>query len=332
MHSPFAENRIRISDPDAAEQYLEDLALCLEQARLNDVYPKTEAMLSSIDMMAPSMHCNLYPTLTVHAATGLPTYKEFVRVAADKSLAEAELPSLQKWKGATGADIYDVLARKYRYYTTLLHVEELMEESGKIYFRKIDKATSTALFRIVLDRISLTGTLERLTVCLGQQKNIWGKSAVTRDDMDAAKMSESLQGMVYRMAAQDVEMIFIRLGEDPDLCVETVTKGTIGPFLTSKLCPAPAFLPLQQLAKEGAILNLSLSTASSAQPTDVFNDPYQLTPQFSQAARIEMAQRQMVSYRVMTDRKFVLRGVSRDALIKHLSEFGTTNIIYEVRP
>lgn len=329
MNLRAAENTICLSDPNTADRYLEELALCIEQARLNDSYPKAEAVLSSLDMMAPEMHCNLYPTLTVHGATGMPTYKEFVRVSVDRARAEEELPALEKWKGRAGADIYEVLARKHRYYAALMTADEPLMESGKIFFRKIDKESSTALFRIVLDRITLTGVLERLTVCLGQQKPVWGRGAVTRDDMDAARMSESLQGMVYRMAAQDVEMIFIRLNEDPDICVETVTKGLIGPFLTELICPEPAFLPLHRLAGKGAILNLSLSSASSAQATDIFNDPYQQAPKFSSAARMEMAARRMTTYRVLTDRKFVLWGVSPDALTEHLREFGTTNIVYE---
>ena len=164
MQSRDAEKTIQLSDPETVDRYLEDAALCVEQARLNDWYPNAPALIASLDLMAPEMHCNLYTSLSVHAEGGLPTYKEFVRVATDKAQARDELPALQKWKNAAGADIYDVLARKHRYYSALDAVDEVLMESGKVYFRKIDKDTATALFRIVLDRITLSGTVERLTV------------------------------------------------------------------------------------------------------------------------------------------------------------------------
>ena len=330
IHSRDAENTIELTDPETVDGYLEDAALCVEQARLNDWYPNAHALIASLDLMAPEMNCNLYPSLTVHAAGGLPTYKEFVRVATDKAQAKEELPALARWKNAAGAEIYDVLARKYRYYSALDTVDEVLMESRKVFFRKIDKASATALFRIVLDRITVTGTLERLTVELGQQNSIWGRGAVTRDDMDAAQMSETLQGIVYRMAAQDVEMIFLRLGEDPAICVESVTKGTIGPFLSAHGRSEEQFSALQQAAGSGAVLNVSASTASSTQSKDILNDPFHLKPRFSPSARSDLEKQSIAAYHLLTDRKFVLRNVPSRAVESCLYDFGTQNLIYEV--
>ena len=167
------------------------------------------------------------------------------------------MPRIAKWKRETGDDIYGKMGRKYRYYSALSALDEVLCESQTIYFRKIVSATSTALFRGILDRIMVFGYLERLTVEMSQRDQVWGASELTKDDVDAVQMSEALKGIVYRMSTQDVDVIFLRLNEHKQIDVTAVIKSRIGPYIHPTITPEPRFLPLKEIAGAGSLLNVS---------------------------------------------------------------------------
>jgi len=319
-----------LEDPQLTDEYLITLADCVDAARLNDLYPPTAAVLSSVEMMMHELHGGIHQDLEVDAQVGLPTYREFVRVASDRDRAPTELPELANWADRGDEGIYGKLRAKRAYYEALCGVDAVMCESRKTYFRKVDTETAMAMFRVVLDRIGSTGLLERLTVELSQHAGIWGREELKLDDDDAVHMSEDLGGLVYRLASQDVELIFLRLGDDPSLRVESVIKGVIGPFLFDGLEPSAPFDALAGIPSDGALLTASLALASLEQQRDVFNDPLTRAAQISLEAREELAtSREMEPYHVLTDRKFVLSDADREELDHYLDGAGTSNIVYE---
>jgi hypothetical protein len=321
----------RLDDPQLTDEYLITLADCVDAARLNDLYPPTAAVLNTLEMMMHELHGGIHEVLEIDQRTGLPTYREYVRVASDRSRAPEELPRLGAYADREQSGIYGKLAAKREYYRALIDVGPLMGETRKTYFRKVDAETSRAMFRIVLDRIGSTSLVERLTVELSQHAGIWGREGLKLDDDDAVHMSEELGGLVYRLSSQDVEAVFLRLSDDPSLRVESVIKGTIGPFLFAGLDLSERLIPLVEAIGDGAVLCAGLALAGLEQRKDVFNDPLVSEAKFSIEARGELAEsREMEPYHVLADRKFVLAGADRELLASYLERAGTSNIVYEV--
>ena len=330
--SPRPDRKTAIlAEPGPTDRYLENLADCVDAARLNDLYPPTAAISSSLEALMPAVHRGTHDKLEVDCRSGLPTYREYVRVTADGARAAEELSALGAWIGREGAEIYDRLAAKRAYYEALLELGPFMGESRKIYFRKVDPDTSMAMFRIVLDRIGPSGLLERLTVELSQRSGLWGRRELQLTDDDAVEMSEDLKGLVYRLMSHDVELIFLRLIDDPNLSVELVVKGTVGPFLFAGLTPEEDQTGLCATCGDGALLQAGLSLASLQQQRDVFNDPLVRQPRFSVEAREELfGAQEREPYHVLADRKFVLCGADRAMLDRLLEQAGTSNIVYEI--
>ena len=108
-----------LEDPDLTDEYLITLGDCVDAARLNDLYPPTAAVLNSVEMMMHELHGGIHESLEVDAKVGLPTYREFVRVASDKDRAPTELPELAKWADRGDQGIYGRLRAKRAYYEAL---------------------------------------------------------------------------------------------------------------------------------------------------------------------------------------------------------------------
>ncbi len=303
----------------------------VEEARLNDLYPSSERLVASLCAMDSRVHRHLYDKLHVHPRMGLPTYTEFVRVLTDKQIVHEELPKLRQWEGVDGDGIYDKLARKRAYLRDLAGCGAVFAEETKLFFRKIDSKTEMAMFRIVLDRFSPSGSIERLTVELSQRDSIWGKSNLALDGDDVGHISENLKGLVYRLSTQEVEIIFIRLSEDENIDVENVTKGSIGPMLFSQMKPAKRYAPLHEIIGGGAVFNAALQVASVEQANDVSNDPFSKGTTLSVEAREQFYDvRSSRPFHVLKDRKFVSCEVDRALLVNYCALNKTKNIIYEV--
>ena len=328
----YSDRRRALVIEEGADAYLRVLTGFVEEARLNDYYPPSDTVLCSLAAMSSTVHAGLYDRLEVHAASGLPTYREFVRVATDREVAAAELRRMKPWDGLDGEDIYDRLERKRRYYAALTEVEDVAAEQTRLYFRKIDPGTDMAMFRIVLDRFSPGGLLERLTVELSQRSTIWGRRDLSLDDNDVVGMSDDLKGRVYRLSSQEVEFIFIHLTDDEAVRVETVIKGSIGPFVFSGTAPAGPGALLQRAAGEAPVLTVGLATASIEQASDVDNDPIMVGTRLSNEAREEYNRAMgREPFHVLRDRKFVVEEGCREALASFVERRGTSNIIYEHR-
>ncbi|MCP4674593.1 MAG: hypothetical protein GY854_03565 [Deltaproteobacteria bacterium] len=323
-------NIIRFKD-DVADDYVDLMIAFVEKARLNDLYPSSERLVTSLSAMDSSVHRHLYNKLHVHPRMGLPTYTEFVRVLSDKLTLHDELPKLRQWEGVDGDGIYDKLARKRAYLGDLARGGDVFTEETKLLFRKIDPKTEMAMFRIILDRFSPNGSIERLTVELSQRDSLWGKSNLELDGDDVGHLSENLKGLVYRLSTQEVEIIFIRLSEDENIDVENVTKGSIGPVIFSQAKPAKRYSRLHEIVGDGAVFSAALQVASVEQVNDVSNDPFSKGTPLSAEAREQFYEvRSSRPYHVLKDRKFVSCEVDKKLLVDLCAENETKNIIYEV--
>lgn len=318
-------------DGERSEEYLKILSASLDRAKLNDSYPPAMNVLSSLFAMMPSVHGGLYEGLDVHAETGVPVYNEFIRVEMDWLNASDELKRLEKWKSSRGEGIYRKLAAKRRYYNRLLKLPMFFDEKTQLFFRKIEPETKRALFRIVLDRISNRGYLERITVDLSQKSSVWGRRDLSLDSRDVVYCKEYLSGLIYRFSNLDVEFLFFQLSREPLITVERAIKGRVGPFAFGGINPQGGEGLLSRFAGSGFLFTASLNTADIDQARDAVNDPFFSEKSLSAEARTELRQSKKTRhYGVLRDRKFVVCDGEKEALMIYLEEKNTKNIIYDL--
>jgi hypothetical protein len=325
-------DRSLVLPAERGDAYLNVLAASLDMARLNDYYPPAENVLSSLFAMMSSVHGGLYDAVKVHAETGMPVYNEFIRVETDWLDAPRELRKLEKWKERRGEAIYEKLAAKREYLSRLLRLPMFFDEKMQLYFRKIEPETRRALFRIILDRISGQGYLERITVDLGQCSSLWSRKNLSLDDRDVAHCQEYLRGLIYRFSNLDVEFLFFQLSQQPHVTVERVIKGRVGPFVFGGIEPKGNESLMSRFAGEGHLFSASLNLADVDQPMDSINDPFFSEKTLSPEARQELREsRKTHAYGVLRDRKFVACGAEKEALLIFLEEKKTKNILYDLK-
>jgi len=315
----------------AADEYLRILSASLDRAHLNDFYPPAENVLASLFAMMSTVHKGLYEGVCVHEETGLPAYNEFIRVETDWRNAREELASLEKWKGARGEGIYEKLAAKRAYLEKLLTLPTFFDERMQLFFRKIDPKTRIALFRLVLDRISTTGYLERITVDLGQEASLWGRKNLALDGKDVVHCQDVLSGLIYRFSTLDVEFLFFQLSRQPHLTVERVIKGRVGPFIFRGVAPQGLEAGMARFAGEGHLFTASLNVADVGQAADAENDPFFSEKALSPEARNQLREsREECRYGILRDRKFVTLNAGKEELQRHLDERKTRNVVYDL--
>jgi hypothetical protein len=325
-------DRSLVLEAARGDAYLNVLAASLDMARLNDYYPPTENVLSSLFAMMSSVHGGLYEAVKVHSGTGMPVYNEFIRVETDWLDAPRELRKLEKWKTRRGEAIYEKLAAKREYLSRLLRLPMFFDEKMQLYFRKIEPDTRRALFRLILDRISGQGYLERITVDLGQSSSLWGRKNLSLDDRDVVTCQEYLGGLIYRFSNLDVEFLFFQLSQQPHIAVERVIKGRVGPFVFSGIEPKGNESLMSRFAGEGHIFSASLNLADVDQAVDSGNDPFFSEKGLSSEARQELRKsREMHHYGVLRDRKFVTCGAEKEALMLFIEEKKMKNILYDLK-
>lgn len=325
-------DRSLVLPAERGDTYLNVLAASLDMARLNDYYPPAENVLSSLFAMMSSVHGGLYEAVKVHAETGMPVYNEFIRVETDWLDAPRELRKLEKWKAKRGEAIYEKLAAKREYLSRLLRLPMFFDEKMQLYFRKIEPETKRALFRVILDRISGQGYLERITVDLGQSSSLWGRKNLSLDDRDVVTCQEYLSGLIYRFSNLDVEFLFFQLSQQPRVSVERVIKGRVGPFVFSGIEPRGNESLMSRFAGDGHLFSASLNMADVDQPADSGNDPFFSEKGLSAEARQELRKsKEMHHYGVIRDRKFVTCGAEKEALQIFLEEKKMKNILYDLK-
>lgn len=147
---------------------------------------------------------------------------------------------------------------------------------------------------------------------------------------DVGAMSDNLKGLIYRLASLEVDLIFVRLNDEPNLQVESVSKGTIGPCFFYGMSPLVSKLDVSKLSNT-MCLSALYSVASTEQKTDVFNDPFWEKSTLSESARSEYAkERNSSDFHMLVDRKFCVCGPEVNVIRDLVRTSGTTNIIYTI--
>jgi hypothetical protein len=327
--------RTLAGDEEAA--YLSRVCSALAAARLNAQYPPARAASAHLRCMGASAHGGLYGPLQLDQRSGLPTYKEWIRVLTDAGMAEsalAELPDeavLAARAEAAPEGIHGKLWLKAAYYRALRAQPLLQIDRMSVALRRVEAAARTAYFTVVLDKLDPSGCLIRYTVELAQQDALWRRPIVDLD-ASAQRRADELRSLVFQLASLDAELTFARLCEHPHVRVERVTRGCIGPFFAPELRAPDLIAPLLH-DRAAWLASFSLDVAATDLAADCDNDPLDtwLGNVLSAQARAEYDQaRSRFGYKVFKDRKFVAPAALSGELAALCQGRGTRNIVYAV--
>lgn len=329
------------------ERYVDRVARAIERARLNEHYPPGRRLAAQVRAMGPQAHLGLYGELQVDVRAGLPTYREWTRVCADAELAPKVLASLpprsvlEPRAQAQPGGIHGKQLLKHHYYSQLVQIDGTPPSHMVVRLRKVDASARRAWFHVVLDKLDANGSFVRFSIDLSQRSSFWNRAMVELSD-DAARETEALRAIIYRMSSLDAELTFVRLADVEGLTVERVFKGTVGPIFVAGVA-RPAGLAVAQPevgegegeGTEALVATFGLDMASDDLARDGNNDPLEalLTERLpEEQAQTYYQARQRYGYRVFKDRKFVVSSRSMVALAQQFcTERGTRNVVYALR-
>ena len=321
---------------DAEATYLERTAAMLRRARLNSQFPDARRSIEYLRSMGRAVHGGLYPPLEIDVRSGLPPFREWNRVRADREMAEeilSDLPAEEELATKARRDprgIHGKQLLKRHYYTTL--TERTLEplDHMEVSLRRIEPGERTAHFHVVLDKLDATGLLVRTTIDLSQRDSVWDHPMVTLDE-DTARHTEGLRSLVFRFSSLDAEHLLVRLAGLPNLEVERVVKARAGPFYQAGVRAPEAVRDVLAQAEDGVVATFSLDMAAVDLKRDRDNDPLDewIGERYSEAAREEYEKaRAGYDFRVFKDRKFVVSASLAEAMRAFCAERGTRNVVY----
>ena len=326
---------------ETEREYVRNLATIIRMARLNVHYPEPRQLRSHIEALSPDFHLGLYPGLEIDQRSGLPTYKEWTRVQTDCTLADqallemGPLERIEQKAAARPDSIYPKQLLKHKYFTALKETRLAPLAEMSVHLRRVDPATQTGYFNVVLDKLDASGLFTRFTIDLGQQSSAWSRPVVRLDE-DTAAHTEEFRSLIFRFTSFDAEFTFFKLVAFGGLSVERVIKGTVGPvhFAGVQKDTGPIG-ELLALHKQGFVAQFSQDMAAVDLSEDRDNDPLEdpMAANLSDEAKVDYeGARGKFGYKVFKDRKFVVA----ENVLKDIRTFceasGTKNIIKSVRP
>jgi hypothetical protein len=323
----------------AARDYVDLCTRAIARARLSEQYPPARRLIAQVEAMGPRVHRGLYADLRVDRRSGLPTYREWARVVADAELAPrvlAELPVYAEVEARARREPQGIWGKqllKHGYYTHLSTLDATPPSHVTVQLRRVEPAERRAWFHVVLDKLDQSGVFVRSSIELSQQGSFWSRPMLELD-ADAARETEALRTIIYRLTSLDAELTFVRLADTEGLVVERVTRGTVGPiYVAGTAMPAAlaAELP-ERLGADFIVATFGLDVAAGDVAKDGDNDPVEdllgerLGPEGRKAY---LDARQRYGYRVYKDRKLVVGSTALvDAAHRFCARMGTRNVVY----
>lgn len=322
---------------EAVPPYVAKVTTALQRARLNRQYPDGRACADHIALMGPECHHGLYPDLELHPQSGLPSYREWVRVRTDREALTGPhwfprpLAELQKKASENPHSVFGKQLLQHHYREALLKKKLVDFDHLDVQLMRISPNEQTAQFRVVMDKLSVAGTFSRTTIELSQTKEFWDRADL-RLEGESVKHTESFRTLIYSMSSSNAELLFHRLEDEENLSVHYVLRGTIGPFFLPGRDAPDGFSELIENSNS-MLATFSLDSASREQQEDRRNDPLadslarqsdRLPEEILQSARAKHG------YRVFQDRKFVTDAKLSAQVESMCQAMGTRNIVYKL--
>lgn len=336
---PGAQIPTRRLQGDEESFYIKALVAIFRAARLNNQYPDARRLSSHLSALAPELHRGLYPGVDADVRSGLPSYREWTRVQTDVRLAPDQLRQLgdrrdleaKARRGGEGS-IHAKQLAKHDYYSALQRIQLTPLGDMHVALRRLEPEHRRAHFHVILDKLDVSGVFVRYSIDLAQTDEFWTERVVRLDD-EAAQHTESFRSLVYKFTSYDAEFTFVKLATMPNLTVERVIKGVVGPFCFPWVQSPPALQPLlaQDVRSFAAMFALDMAAIDISADRD--NDPFEdlIIERLSADARTGYEQaRNKYGYKVFKDRKFVCTRPLLDPLRQLCTREQTKNIIYPV--
>ena len=325
-------------DPSAGIVALQLMAKVIRAARLRDSFPSASRVRDLLIALEHGLELERYGEYLFDARTGIPNLASVTRVATDVEIIES------------GGLSSDAAAREYA--QRLRRLRPIPVDEIETAIRRFDPREGRVEIRVRVTKLDGSGRFTRISVDLSSTQARWIRPVLRLDDEGVrVAVTEQVQTMIYRHAAFDAEMLFVRLAELEGVEVQRVERGMIGPLLFA--VPGPAGLEtlaepsgdaladgwrrvLESQGLERAVTLGAFQTDIAAIDikTEKSNDP--LAPLLhdrlgDSAAQAHAVSRETSAFKVYRDCKFVASREMRVVPESLMQAAGTRNLIYELR-
>ncbi|MHB2018216.1 MAG: hypothetical protein ACYCW6_14800 [Candidatus Xenobia bacterium] len=309
---------------DTLETYIQLVERLLNAGRLNKFYPDPVKVAALYHFMRPSQNFGLYKSARIDLRTGLPGEAEVSNILTDaalsaKVLGEATEAELKQDVESSGSQAATRRLTRWRYHNELSKAAMPPSFDLSLALRTPDPATKTAYFTVTFDRFDMADAVfVRYTILLSHTHNRWGRALVelVGDDL---KYTESFRNVISRFAADEAEFAYLLLSDLPNIKVESVVRGRIGPLYFRGMQVLESWAGMFERNPAAFLMHFPKESAGRDVAQDGSNDPLSvLYRQFlSPEARAPVeARAKQLGYKVWKERKF---SCTPD-LIPHLKE------------
>ena len=323
---------------DDERRYTRRFQAIMRAARLNNRYPDDRRLSAHVRAMDPDVHRGEYDGLEINKESGLPSYREWTRVQTDASIASDQLrqlgnrSALVRRAAESDHDVHRRQLAKYDYYDDIADTTLAPLGQMEVNLRRVDAQANTAYFHIIFDKLDASGIFIRFAIDLTQTARVWSSPVVEIDD-ETSSHTDEFQSLIYRFSSLDAEFTYAKLATLSGVTVQSVSRGTVGPFYFGRwLSPAP-FDELLSDDPEAFVAHFAIDNAAGDVRENRNNDPFGalFASEVTKRMRSTYARaRDEFDYRVYKDRKFVVSRGLEGPLRKLCDAQGTRNIVYSI--
>lgn len=227
----FGRDPVTVLQGQQADVYVDMLCKLVRGGRANRFFPNPKGMENLFHFMAPSATFGLEQSLRLNLRTGLPDEPEMGKVTADREIAERFLHQNDFPELAQRTDDASIrLLKRVRYYRELARCEVPQRLSLNLRLRRVEDDRKTAFFEAVFQRYDPgEGVFTRYTILLSHRHQRWSQPQVELQG-DDLRYTESFRNVISRYSSDEAEFAFVLLSNVPNIAVEEVVRGRIGPL------------------------------------------------------------------------------------------------------
>lgn len=307
--------------------------------RLNKFYPDPEGLDSLYKAMGDLPEEE--PSLLISLKTGMPGEKEISKIIADKELAPRILKAASPEELQKRGDAASLrMLKKHAYFTFLDQSRIPRRTHLEMWLRQVDENKRIAYFTTIFERFDPTeGVFVRYTIQLAQQHARWSKAQVELQG-DDLQYTQGFRNVISRYSSDEAEFAFILLSDLPNIEVQEVVRGRVGPMWFDGVLMPPEIEDLMKKHPGNFILNLPSERvnapsekAASSVREDKNCDPFarfyreSLSPEVRGLAD---ARAEKLGYHVFKERKFCCTRGIETPFKQLLARHGHKCVIYRV--
>lgn len=248
-------------------------------------------------------------------------------------LRESSRDALEAEARRTGSAAAERRLRRYDYHASLLKSALPQSFELNLALRKIDPRSHTAFFTVTLDRYDITESVfVRYTIHLAQTADRWRRQQVELVGDDLA-YTENFRNAISRFAADEAEFAFILLSDLPNVKVEEVVRGRVGPMYFRGVQMPEEWKALFDTCPDAFVLHfpsdsasLSLARSGSADPLATLYGDF-LKGEARQALDEKI---RFLGYKVWKERKFTCTADVEAPLRDLLRRRGSPSVVRSI--